>query len=169
MRWQCLFILLPLLAKAETARVEIRASEVWLIVDGSQRQLTRDGKAKVGVELSPARKSIAYLEQCSAQHPCMPSVVVLDLDGQRLKSFRPSGVRGEPGCASIWSMTWTGDGVIAVECHINPSLNDYIETDIATSETLRHLLGLDFTPSPDGAWIAHTGWIVHFGPPVRAE
>jgi hypothetical protein len=62
-------------------------------------------------------------------------------------------------------MEWTGEGTIAAECHINPSLNEYVETDISTGTITRDLLGYDFNPAPDGRLVAHVGWIVHLGPP----
>jgi len=68
-------------------------------------------------------------------------------------------------CASILSIQWTQPNGIAAECHVNPSLSEYIETDFSTGETIRDLLGYDFARSPDGKKIAHVGWIVHFAPP----
>jgi len=160
--WRCVLILLPLLAWAGTLQVEIRQSEVWLTGDGQSRQLTHDGKSKVQAALSPSQNRVAYLGQCSQEENCTFSVVVLDLEGRRLLSFH---LESEKSCNSILSMAWTGESAITAECHINPSLSEYIEIDISTGRATRDLLGRRFTPSPDGKVVAHVGWIVHFAPP----
>src|SRR5437016_5649106 len=41
-------------------RVEIRDSEVWVVRDGREYQLTDDGKSKLQAELSPEQNRIAY-------------------------------------------------------------------------------------------------------------
>ena len=33
--------------------------------------------------------------------------------------------------------------MIAAECHINPSLSEYVETDLSTGQSIRDLLGYD--------------------------
>ena len=68
-------------------------------------------------------------------------------------------------CASINWISWTTDEIIAGECHINPSLSEYVETHLPTHKIVRDLLGYDFVRSPDGTHVAHVGWIVHFAPP----
>jgi hypothetical protein len=146
---------------AGTLEVEVRDSEVWLIRDGQARQLTHDGKAKLQAELSPSQDRVAYYEQCPQAEQCMPTVVILDLEGRRTGAFAP---KGHVPCASILSIAWTGRNRVAAECHINPSLSDYIETDISDGRTTRHLSGYDFTVSPDGKQVAHVGWIIHFAP-----
>ncbi len=147
---------------AATLEVEVRGSEVWLIRDGIEKQLTSDGKAKLQAVLSPARDRIAYYEQCPQSENCIPSIVVLDLSGKRLQSVRPL-VDQDP-CTSILGIEWAGPGTIAAECHVNPSLGQYLEVDLASGRTVRELLGYDFTRSPDGRKVAHVGWIVHFAP-----
>jgi hypothetical protein len=154
-------LLWPSLAVATALQVEVRNSEVWLIRDGEKKQLTRDGKAKLQAELSPSGDRIAYCEQCPQQEHCIPSVVLLDLEGHRTGSFRPNG----GACGSILYIWWTGRNAIAAECHINPSLSEYIETDLLTGQRMRDLFGYDFTRSPDGRMVAHAGWIPHFAPP----
>jgi hypothetical protein len=67
MRWLCALVIVPLRMWAGTLQVAIRGSEVWLIGEGGQRQLTQDGKAKEFVALSPSRERIAYIEQCAPQ------------------------------------------------------------------------------------------------------
>jgi Tol biopolymer transport system component len=145
--------------------VEIRGAEIWLVGDGQPRQITHDGKFKVTPVLSPSQKRIAYVEQCSGQ--CAPSVVVLDLDGRHVISFQPRHEIVPPiePCSSILSVVWVGDGAVAAVCHINPSLTEFIETDVSTGRNTRDLSGLGFTPSPDGKSVAHVGWIIHFAPP----
>ncbi len=145
--------------------MEIRGTEIWLVGDGQPRQLTRDGKYKSGAVLSPPQKRIAYVEQCSGT--CAPSVVVLDLEGRPVLSFQPRHEVVPPiePCSSILSVVWVGDGAVAAVCHINPSLTEYIQTDISTGKNTRDLSGLDFKPSPDGKLIAHVGWFMHFAPP----
>jgi hypothetical protein len=161
---RALLALLPLLAWAAAIDVEVRDLEVWLIRDGQALRLTHDGKAKMQAVLSATGDRIAYYEQCPQAEHCLPSVVVMDLAGRRLSSFQPKTARDDR-CGSILSIAWTGEDAIATDCHINPSLDEYIETDLATGATRRDLLGYWFTPSPDGKRVAHVGWIVHFAPP----
>ncbi len=52
--WPTLFVA-ALLASSAQIRVEIRNSEVWVVRDGREYQLTDDGKAKSQAELSPAQ------------------------------------------------------------------------------------------------------------------
>jgi hypothetical protein len=165
--WRLVLLTLAFRASAATPQVEIRDSEVWLIRDGQPKQLTHDGKSKLQVVLSPASDRLAYYEQCTQSERCTPAVVILDLDGRRVGSFQPKQQSIPPAvpCASILSIEWLRPTVIAVECHVNPSLSEYIETDFTTGETVRDLLGYDFTPSPDKKRIAHVGWIIHFAPP----
>jgi len=160
-----LHLLLPFIAESGTLEVEVRESEIWLIADGLPRQLTHDGKYKVGALLSPSKNRIAYTEQCTGE--CRPSVVILDLEGHRVKSIQPRHEMVPPiePCASIISIAWVGDSAIAAECHVTPSASEYIETDISTGKNIHDLVGLGFTPSPDGKRVAHVGWIMHFAPP----
>ena len=166
--WRCAALaVLISVAGSETIQVEVRNSEVWLIRDGAAQQLTHDGKSKWQALLSPQRDEIAYYESCPQAEHCTPSVVILDLEGRRVKSFQVLG-RGfgppEP-CMSINSISWIQQSSIAADCHITPSAGEYIETDIATGKVVRDLFGLDFTPSPDGQKVAHVGGIIHFAPP----
>lgn len=117
--------------------------------------------------LSPSEQRIAYYDQCPVIEHCIPAVVILDLEGHRISSFHPqmSAVPPHEPCASILSIEWASDNAIAAECHINPSLSEYIETDLTTGQIKRDLLGYDFARSPDGAHVAHVGWIIHFAPP----
>jgi hypothetical protein len=156
-----------ILASAVQLRVEVRNSEVWLIRDGQESQLTHDGKAKLQAVLSPAQDRIAYYEQCPVAEHCMPAVVILDLEGHRMLSFQPKHQAVPPPqvCPSIFSIVWAGSHAVGAECHINPSLNEYVETDISTGQVTRDLLGFDFEPSPDGRHVAHVGWMPHFAPP----
>ena len=154
---------------ATTLRVEIRNSEVWLVSEQGAKQLTNDGRSKLQATLSPRQDKVAYFEQCSQNEHCTPSVTILDLAGHRLRSFQPIS-RGTPSgepCASILSTAWVGQNAISTECHINPSLSEYIEIDVTSGQTTRHLFGYDFMPSPDGKTVAHVGWIPHFAPPFR--
>jgi hypothetical protein len=156
-----------LLVSAAQLRVEVRNSEVWLVRDGQESQLTSDRKAKLQAVLSPAENRIAYYEQCPEPEHCTPAVVVLDLAGRRILSFEPKPQAVPPivSCGSILSIVWVSDHVIGAECHINPSLSEYVETDISTGQTTRDLLGFGFAPSPDGQHVAHMGWMPHFAPP----
>lgn len=162
--WRSTLFLLPLLLSAGKLEIEIRQSEVWLVTDGQAKQLTHDGRTKGSAALSPSRNRMAYVEVCPEAEHCTPSVVILDLDGHRVQSFQPKH-RGEHPCGSIISSAWTGETAVAAVCHINPSLNEYVEIDISTGKVIRDLLGYDFTPSPDGKLVAHVGWIIHFAPP----
>ncbi len=148
--------IVPFLAWAGPRAVEVRNSEVWVTDDGGERQLTHDGKAKDHVELSPSSKRVIYVEHCAPKESCTPSIVILDLEGQRIGSFQACG---SPG------IEWTSESAVAATCHINPSLEEYMETDTATGKNIRDLLGYWFTASPDGKLIAHVGWIIHFAPP----
>jgi len=162
-----LFFLVAALAWTTQLRVEIRESEVWLIRDGHEYQLTRDGKSKLQADLSGAQNRIAYYEQCPEAEHCTPAIVILDLEGHRIVSFRPKHQAVPPvePCSGILSIAWVGDNTVAAICHINPSLSEYIETDLSTGQTVRDLSGYDFTVSPDGKEVAHVGWIPHFAPP----
>jgi hypothetical protein len=165
--WRYVIVLLPLIALAGAPEIEIRDSEVWLIRDGQAKQLTHDGKSKLQAVLSQALDRVAYYEQCPQAERCTPSIVILDLEGRRVASFQPKHQAIPPAvpCASVLFIAWVQPNAIAAECHINPSLSEYIETDFSTGKTTRDLLGYDFTPSPDSKKIAHVGWIVHFAPP----
>lgn len=162
-----LVILVAVFAWPAQLQVEVRDSEVWLIRGGHAYQLTHDGKSKLQAELSAEQNRIAYYEQCPEAEHCMPRVVVLDLEGHRIVSFQPNHQAAPPvePCASILSVAWAGDNAVAAICHINPSLSEYIETDLATGQTVRDLFGYDFAVSPDGKKVAHVGWIPHFAPP----
>jgi hypothetical protein len=165
---RCLSLLLvSTLTWADAPRAEVRQNEVWFVNDDHQKQLTRDGKAKLQAVLSPLMDRIAYYEQCPQQEKCTPSVVILDLDGERLQSFqaRPQAISPDSGpCASILNIFWVWSGAIGVECHATPSTSEYVEVDLATGKNVRELVGLEFTPSPDAKWVAHVGPIIHFAP-----
>jgi hypothetical protein len=161
------FLLLASLAWADTVGVEVRENEVWLIRNGKPTQLTRDGKTKLQAVLSIARDRIGYFEQCVQGENCLPSVIILDLEGNRLQSFQPrSGAMGqsEP-CASILDISWVSDRVMAVECHLNPSLSEYLEIDLPSGKTVHDFLGYGFTRSPNLRHVAHVGPVIHFAPP----
>jgi hypothetical protein len=162
-----LFLLAVVLGWTSQLRVEVRNSEVWLIRDGYERQLTHDAKSKLQAELSPGKDRIAYYEQCTEAEHCAPTVIILDLEGKPIVSFQPKHRAVPPvePCSSILSIAWVGDNRVAAECHINPSLSEYIETDLSTGQTVRDLSGYDFTVSPSDKRVAHVGWIPHFAPP----
>jgi hypothetical protein len=158
------------LALAQTApRIEIVGDEVWLDRGGESRQLTHDGHMKGEARLSPSGDHVAYYEICTDAQPCVPEVVVLDLDGNRITHFQ---VRpriwpddNEP-CGSLWNLTWIRKGDhLAVSCHFNPSVSIYTEIDVATAKNVKSMLGLWFTPSPEGSKVAYVDAIVHFAPP----
>jgi hypothetical protein len=69
-------------------------------------------------------------------------------------------------CGSILDIVWLTETRIGAEFHCNPSLSEYVETDLASGKTVRDLLGLGFTPSPYRKYIAHVGPIVHFAAPI---
>jgi hypothetical protein len=165
--WRKLILIVPWVLGAATVEVEVRDSEVWVIRDGQPKQLTRDGRSKLQPVLSPLLDRVAYYEICTQKDPCTPSVVLLDLEGNRVQSFHPM-IGAAPSavpCNSILWIEWAGPDAIAAECHINPSLSEYVETKISTGQATRHLLGYDFTRSPDGKKVAHVGSIPHFAPP----
>jgi hypothetical protein len=162
-----LFLLVATLAWPPHLRVEVRNSEVWLIRDGHEFQLTHDGKSKLQAELSPAQDRIAYYEQCTEAEHCTPTVIVLDLEGHRITSFQPRHQAFPPAeaCSSILSIAWVGNNVVSAVCHGNPSMSEYFEIDLSTGQTVRDLVGYNFTVSPSGKEVAHVGWIPHFAPP----
>jgi len=153
---------------AARPQVEIRANERWVVIDGQPRQLTSDGRSKLQAELSPSATRIAYYEQCPQSENCLTSVIILDLEGRRLQAFRPMAEAIPPGgpCASILGISWLSETTIAAECHYNPSVSEYVETDLTTGKSVKHLLGYGFTPSPDRKCVAHVGPIVHWAAPV---
>src|SRR6267378_2214064 len=158
--------LVVLLAWPIQLRVEIRDSEVWVVRDGREYQFTHDGKSKLQAELSPVQKRIAYYEQCIEAELCTPTVIVLDLEGHRITSFQPRHQAFPPAepCSSILSIAWVGDNVVSAICHGNPSMSEYLEIDLSTGQTVRDLVGYNFTVSPNRKEVAHVGWIPHFLP-----
>jgi len=157
--WICVAGILAAVVHAATLQVEIRDSEVWLLRDGEPQQLTRDGMPKAQALLSSTAGRVAYYQTCPGATRCLPAVVILDLTGRRVSSFQPQE------CANLWLTGWAGDRTLASQCHINPSLEEYFESDVVSGRTIRDLLGYGFTRSPDGTRVAHAGWIVHFAPP----
>src|SRR3984893_290089 len=159
--------LVGLLAWPVQLRVEIRDSEVWVVRDGREYQLTDDGKSKLQGELSPAQDRIAYYEQCIEAEHCTPTVFILDLEGHRISSFQPRHEAFPPAepCSSILSIAWVVNNVVSAVCHGNPSMSEYVEIDLSTGQTVRDLVGYNFTVSPNGKEVAHVGRIPHFAPP----
>src|SRR5689334_6295366 len=146
-------------AFAATPKLELRNANLWLVNEGQETQLTRDGKPKGDAALSPAHRQIAYVEGSM-------TVVVVDTDGRRIRAFQPAAEVTSPSpCNSIVSLAWRSEKVVAAECHVNPSVSEYVETDVATGRTIRDLWGYDFVPSPDGRAVAHVGAYPHFSPP----
>ena len=126
---QLTLFLVGLLAWPAQLRVEIRDSEVWVVRDGREYQLTHDGKSKLQSELSPAENRIAYYEQCIEAEHCTPTVIVLDLEGHRITritSFQPTHQAFPPAerCSSILSIAWVGDNAVSAVCHGNPSMSE---------------------------------------------
>lgn len=151
-----IFVLLASVSWAATPQVEIRSNEIWILKDGDARQLTGDGRNKFQAVLSPAGNQIAYYE-CTESENCIPSIVILDPEGRRMKMF-------QPGCASISDISWVTETSIGIVCHITPSENEYLEIDLISEEKVQDLLGLAFTRSPDQKYVAHIGPIEHFLP-----
>ncbi len=166
------WLLVGSLSWADAPRVEIRSNEVWVVRDGQERQLTNDGRVKGEVVLSSGGDRVVYYELCAQGQGCLPSVVVLDLDGQRLESFHlTTAIGGASGdCNSVFGISWfRQDSVILGECHINPSLSELVGVEWKTGKTVMDLFGFWFTVSPDDTRIAHVGWIPHFaGPPAKS-
>lgn len=170
--WQLRILLLSIciirvFAAVDTVKVEVKDNEVWLTKGEQSIQLTRDARSKLQAELSSGQDRIAYSEQCLQNEGCTPSVIILDLQDRRVQSFTPTVVgfgHTEP-CASILRISWRSDQVIAVECHINPSVSTYMEIDLKDGKHIRDLAGFGFSPSPDGKWVAHVAPLVHFAPP----
>ena len=44
-------------------------------------------------------------------------------------------------------------------------MSEYVEIDLSTGQTVRDLVGYDFTVSPNGKDVAHVGLLPHFAPP----
>jgi hypothetical protein len=167
MRGALIFLLCSISWAAEP-QVEVRNNEVWLIHDGQARQLTRDGRSKLEAVLSPSANQIAYYEQCPQEERCLPSIVILDLEGKRQRSFHvvAEAIGAPEPCASLLGIYWLSDTRISAECHINPSLSEYVETDLRSGKTVKDLLGYGFMPSPDGKYVAHVAPYPHFAPPI---
>ncbi len=154
-------------AVSSPIQVEVRGSEIWLIRDGHATQLTHDGRSKSQALLSPSRDRILYYEVCPIAENCIPTIIILNLEGHRAASFQPMHHAVPPvePCGSINSVAWAGDQAVAADCHINSSLSEYIKTDLETGQVTLDLLGYGFAPSPDGKQVAHIGWYPHFAPP----
>src|SRR5436309_11355462 len=135
------FFLVAMLGWPVELRVEVRNSEVWVIRDGNGYQLTHDGKSKLQAELSPGKTRIAYYEQCIEAEHCTPTVIILDLEGKPIVSFQPKHAADPPlkPCSNILSIAWLGNNAVAPISHLNPSESEYIETDLSTNQTVRHL------------------------------
>ena len=156
---RALLLLSTAAASAAVPTVEVRDSEVWLVREGQERQLTRDGKAKASAVLSPAQRQVAYVEGATG-------IVVIDAEGRRIRAFHPAAEINSPSpCNAIVDLSWRSEKVLAVECHVNPSLSEYVETEVETGRTLRDLWGYDFVPSPDGKAVAHVAAYPHFSAP----
>jgi len=153
--WRLLGVLAASVSLAAEARIEVRNNEVWLLDDGQARQLTTDGRSKLQAIFSPSHNQIAYYEQCYQGENCLTSIVILDLEGQRVKAFHVVGEEDSQPCASILYIWWPTETKIAAECHLNPSLGEYIETDLNSGKMTRDLRGLWFEPSPDGRYVAY--------------
>ena len=101
-----------------------------------------------------------------AQAPApLPRVIVRD-DGMWVEpgDRRPVRVSENNFCNSVQQVEWIESGRLAVECHINPSLEEYFEVDVVGGRTTKDLLGYWFERSPDRQKVAHVGWIPHFAP-----
>ena len=102
--------------RRRTVRVDVIHNEVWITRNpgsssGVSKQLTHDGKAKIQAELSSAGDRIAYYEQCPESEHCRPTVVILDLEGNRLQTFQPrtSAFGSDETCGSILRISWVRD------------------------------------------------------------
>ncbi len=87
--------------------------------------------------------------------------MVADANGRTIASRQPES----DTCAFPGFLRRIDEQRISFECHISPSLEEYIELGIVTARMTRDLLGYDFIRSPDDNYIAHVGWIPHFAPP----
>jgi hypothetical protein len=166
-RWIVCCLIVPAMCAGAT-QVEVVGNEVWLVRDGVSKQLTDDGKTKLQAVLSAPGDRIAYYEACPQAEGCIPSVVILDLDGNRLQVFqpRPAAPGWNEPCASILGISWVrADTLIGVECHNTPSSSLFIEFDLTTGKNVLDLDGFGFTFSPDGKLVAHVGGLIHFAPP----
>jgi hypothetical protein len=153
------FLALVLLQVPAAPRLEIRGSQIWLLGEGGAVQLTYDHCAKSLPVLSPSSTRIAFAG-------CPSQVPVIDLSGRTITTLLPGSASALNGaCPSILDIAWAGESAVAVTCHINPSLNAYVELDVNSGRIRRELLGYSFTRSPDGLHIAHAGWYPHFSPP----
>jgi hypothetical protein len=162
--WRYVFLFLAFKAAAQNPPLEVRANEVWL----GEKRLTSDGRLKSDPVLSPSGKRIAYYELCfeTDKRACPPRLVLLDLEGRQLQAFHAMTKDGP--CISILRIEWVSEDGIAAECHMNPSVSEYIETELTSGKIVRDLFGYDFTPSPDGKHMAHVGPYPHFAP-LRAH
>ncbi len=96
----------------------------------------------------------------------LPFIAVEDRSGRVIANLHPRlPGASNTACASISELEWVGEDAVAVTCHLNPSLNAFVEIEIATGRIRRDLLGYGFTRSPDGSRVAHVGWYPHFSPP----
>jgi hypothetical protein len=156
-----------LCAQAATRpRVYIENNEVFVDAGAGRpaKRLTSDTAPKSGVALSPSGSLIFYMAGCIGQaQTCPPQIAVVDMEGRRLASFPV--MRTDGACLSFNTVEWIDDARIGVECHINPSLSEYVELDARSGREGGEWLGYWFTWSPDRKQIAHVGWIIHFAPP----
>lgn len=168
--WRCrrydirmgFLLALALFPAQATSSVTIRGTEIWRYSAAGAVQLTHDGCAKSLPSLSPSTGRIAYAARCGGSS----GLGVIDPSGRRIAALPLRfAVQQDGACPSLLALEWAGDAAVAATCHINPSLNAYVELDVATGRVRRELLGYGFTRSPDGVRVAHTGWYPHFAPP----
>src|SRR5690348_15847130 len=114
---------------------------------------------------SPSGKQSASVEYCADMaESCDPAIVINDQQGHTQRISLMLGTIAPDQPCGVQALVWIGDRALGVACHVNPSLNEYVEIELATGRSVRNLTGYDFVPSPDGRQVAHVGPYPHFAP-----
>lgn len=172
-------------ASAHIQTAYLKDGEVWVKRTGAQVsvQLTRDGKPKSSVRISPNGKRIAFFIAGDAENKLRSVIVVLDENGRKLAEYLPSGsvaiIDPETGrqefelpafssrrcnslCNSLNSVEWVDNQRLGADCHSNPSMSAYLVLEPLTGEIVHSYVGYNFIWSPDKKILAHVGWMKHF-------
>src|ERR1700691_1984802 len=176
-RLLCLWLFIAsLIASSSTAsahieRAYLKDGEVWVKQTGANAsvQLTRDGKEKTDVAVSPDGQHIVYFICGNEENKLESVIVVLDENGRKLAEYLPSGsvvvnnpVTGckevelpafsskqcDSMCNALESDEWVDNLSLGVDCHSNPSMGAYLILEPLTGEIKHSYVGYNFTWSP---------------------
>jgi len=148
-------------ALAIIEKAYLQNGELWLKNIGDEpRQVTKDGKPKSPVLISPNKHFVLYCIEGNQQNNFQTSIVLKNERGDTISEFRPRAHDGY--CNSINQLDWIDDERIGIDCHCNPSMSLYLDVDKRTGKTQNEYYGYRFSWSPDRRTLAHVGQMIHF-------